>query len=181
MLNDNVCYSYVVKGGTKLGRFASIWDVVDHIKEEYPNKSTLDINPTYKFLVFLDDERNHQDVYWVDYPKYHRIHTIRTFETFKSQVVSILNLSLPEKETISMIDFSFDHDIQDFDSDGVERTGYDCVKWLCDYCMERNIDLAKLSYTVHSQNPIGKKNIESYIENCKKFQMQYGNSNNVSG
>lgn len=173
MLNDNTCYSYVVKGNTKLGRFDSLWDVVNHIKKDYPNKSTLDISPTYKFLVFLDDERNHSDVFWIDYPKYHRIHTIRTFETFKTQVVNILNLSLPEKETIAMIDFSFDHDIQCFDENGDEKTGYDCVKWLCDYCMIRDIDLDKLSYVVHSQNPIGKKNIEAYIENCKEFQKEW--------
>lgn len=174
MLINKPCFQYVINGNTHLGRFDFVYDVVDHIKKNHQYVSTLDIKPTFKFCVFLDDERNINDVYWVDYPKYFRIHTIRTFETFKKQVVNILNMSLPEQETISMIDFSFDHDIQCFDAAGNEKTGYDCVKWLCDYCMDRKIDLNKFSYVVHSQNPIGAENIIQYIENCKRFMNEHG-------
>lgn len=59
---------------------------------------------------------------------------------------------------------SFDHDLADIDGDD-EKTGFDCAKWLVDYCMDNNIMLPK--YQVHSANPIGKKNINSYLGNAK--------------
>lgn len=43
------------------------------------------------------------------------------------------------------------------------NTGYDCCKWLVDYCIDRNLPHPR--YTVHSMNPIGKENIEKLIEN----------------
>ena len=36
---------------------------------------------------------------------------------------------------------SFDNDLANFDSDGNEVTGYDCVKWLCDYLGLKLIDI----------------------------------------
>jgi hypothetical protein len=82
---------------------------------------------------------------------------------------------------------SFDHDLADShyndlfsdenfvkdDSDIVlkydeynEKTGYECAKWLVDYCLEN--DKAIPDYIVHSANPVGKKNIESYLTNATK-------------
>jgi len=57
---------------------------------------------------------------------------------------------------------SFDHDL------GEEKTGYDCAKWLVEICMNRKIPLP--DFAVHSQNPVGKKNIESLLRNFKKHQ-----------
>lgn len=59
----------------------------------------------------------------------------------------------------------YDHDLADCD-DIKEMTGYDCAKWLVGYCVEKNIKHPP--YIVHSMNPIGKKNIESYIESYNK-------------
>jgi hypothetical protein len=53
-------------------------------------------------------------------------------------------------------------------ADFEEKTGYDCAKWLVDYCIDNQANLP--DYLVHSANPIGKKNIESYLENFKKHQ-----------
>ncbi len=82
---------------------------------------------------------------------------------------------------------SFDHDLaddhyNDFFSDenwskddsGIilkydeykEKTGYECAKWLVDFCLEKGHKLP--DYQVHSANPVGKKNIESYLLNAKK-------------
>lgn len=47
-----------------------------------------------------------------------------------------------------------------------EKTGYECAKWLVDYCLENGLQLP--DYVVHSANPVGKKNIESYLLNAKK-------------
>ena len=77
---------------------------------------------------------------------------------------------------------SFDHDLADehYSSDMhastevynknyetfQEKTGMDCAKWLVDYCLENGLQLP--DYVVHSANPVGKKNIESYLLNAKK-------------
>lgn len=44
----------------------------------------------------------------------------------------------------------------------IEKTGYDCAKWLCKYCSERGLELPL--WRVHSYNPIGKANIESELK-----------------
>lgn len=64
---------------------------------------------------------------------------------------------------------SFDHDLSELHYSGDfsgEKTGYDCAKWLCDFCMEHDLDFPE--YHVHSMNPIGKENIISIIESYKK-------------
>ncbi|MBB1151444.1 hypothetical protein H4K35_15260 [Myroides sp. NP-2] len=55
---------------------------------------------------------------------------------------------------------SFDHDL------GLEESGFDCAKWLVNYCLDKKIGLPE--FTVHSQNPVGKKNIESLLNNFIK-------------
>jgi len=92
---------------------------------------------------------------------------VRSYNEF---VKSILDNDLPEF-------ISFDHDLadihytMDFSKDSnhqmTEKTGYDCAKWLANYCMERNKLIPQ--YVVHSQNPIGKVNIQSYLENFRRF------------
>lgn len=67
---------------------------------------------------------------------------------------------------------SFDHDLADEhytqvdDSDYKEKTGYECAKWLVDFCFDNGKTLP--DYMVHSANPTGKQNIISYLENAKK-------------
>lgn len=39
-----------------------------------------------------------------------------------------------------------------------EKTGYDCAKWMIDYCKENNLSLPKI-IMCHSMNPVGKKRI----------------------
>ena len=63
---------------------------------------------------------------------------------------------------------SFDHDLSDFDAARAanneaptERTGYDCAKWLANYCFDNKFKMCE--YAVHSMNPVGKSNIESLI------------------
>jgi hypothetical protein len=43
-----------------------------------------------------------------------------------------------------------------------EMTGYDAAKWLVEYCIHNKLKFPH--YQVHSMNPVGKCNIESYIE-----------------
>ena len=73
---------------------------------------------------------------------------------------------------------SFDHDLadvhytMDFSKDltnqGSEKTGYDCAKWLGNFCIDKNQQVPK--FIAHSQNPVGKMNIQGYLDNVIKFQ-----------
>lgn len=79
---------------------------------------------------------------------------------------------------------SFDHDLSEEHYDLVgktdylsfeeyynnpdrEMTGYDCAKWLCDYCYDNNYKFPY--YLIHSWNMTGSKNIRTYINNFLKF------------
>lgn len=112
-----------------------------------------------KSLIFLDDERNLEDVIWISYPDYKIVHTVRNIADFLFIVTGVDNLE--------NYDFSFDHDIQDFSSD-VEHTGYDCVKCLCEYAMDNDLNLSKSVFYYHTQNLVGKKNMESYMNSFLK-------------
>lgn len=71
---------------------------------------------------------------------------------------------------------SFDHDLGDWTivaqrpvlPDYEEKTGYDCAKWLINYCLCRDIDLPE--WRVHSANPVGAENIRALLENYTKFR-----------
>jgi hypothetical protein len=59
---------------------------------------------------------------------------------------------------------SFDHDL----GEDTEKTGLNVAKWLGQYCIEKNTLFPK--WNVHSANPVGKANIEAYINNVIKHQ-----------
>lgn len=68
---------------------------------------------------------------------------------------------------------SFDHDL----GEG-EQTGYDIAKLLVDLDMGDDSDFAlpvDFEFYVHSQNPIGKANIEQYLNNYIKFKQRHVN------
>jgi hypothetical protein len=47
-----------------------------------------------------------------------------------------------------------------------EKTGYDCVKWMIDYCMDNWKRFPK--WYLHTMNPAGRENMESHILNYLK-------------
>lgn len=49
---------------------------------------------------------------------------------------------------------------------GEEKNGYDCAKWLVEYCMDHEVDVP--AFNVHSSNPAGKQNIMSYLDGYHK-------------
>ena len=48
------------------------------------------------------------------------------------------------------------------------KSGYDCAKWLVDYCMEKSLNLPK--WNIQSQNPVGAENIRGILLNFEKFK-----------
>ena len=124
-------------------------------------------NDAEAYSLFLDDIRLIRDIY--HHPTFLSwAPEVRHYDAF---VAIITERGLPEY-------VSFDHDLADIhyknlingisNENCVEKTGYDCAKWLCDYCVERGLPFP--DYAVHSFNPIGAENIRCYIENFKKSQ-----------
>lgn len=115
--------------------------------------------------LYLDDIRTPQTEGWV---------IVRNYEDF---VYWVRLNGVPDE-------VSFDHDLgEDVAKAKVEsgmskrkareqkketKSGYDAAKWLGNYCIENKIPFPK--WNVHSANPVGKANIEAYIENVIKHQ-----------
>tara|TARA_R110000744_G_C19371770_1_gene563235 strand:+ start:75087 stop:75431 length:345 start_codon:yes stop_codon:yes gene_type:complete len=108
--------------------------------------------------IFLDDERDPEDVYWVAYPDV-QWYTLTNAKDF----MHCVSLVTSDDEFV----VSFDHDIQSYLPNGDEQTGYDCLKYLIDLCMEKGYSIPKCFF--HTQNPVGKVNMESYYNNAIKF------------
>lgn len=108
--------------------------------------------------IFLDDERSIEDAFWMIYEEEIKWIIVRTYKEFVNVV---------KATEVSGAVISFDHDLQDFKECGGEWTGYDCAKFLVEFCMDNGISIPKTYY--HTQNPVGKENMKCYIENAKKF------------
>jgi len=127
-----------------------------------------------KYNLFLDDVRLPKNVTWVNLPLVNWT-IVRNYLEF---VKIITENGLPDNVT-------FDHDLaaehynptmysdnpNDYNKlytagSFKEKTGLECVKWLVEYCMDKNLDFP--SYTIHTMNPIGGQNMISYIESYRK-------------
>lgn len=132
--------------------------------------------------LFLDDERVPQDVTWIKYPNNIEWVVVRNMGEFADHI-----------HDLSFDVYSFDHDLQDYweikegqvighDIDGAvyatettagENTGYTILQsMLYDWQMLFNFEpkhLDNVKFFFHTQNPIGKKNMESYYQNYVKF------------
>lgn len=98
-----------------------------------------------KVLLYLDDLRSAPE-------KFVLVKNYEEFTAFISQN------GLPDF-------ISFDHDL------GLEESGFDCAKWLVNYCLDYQKKLPE--FVVHSKNPVGKENIESLLNHFKKTQNDY--------
>ena len=119
------------------------------------------------YNLFLDDIRFPKDVTWVELPLV-KWTIVRNYKEF---VYTIKINGLPNF-------VSFDHDLSSMHYTDVfngsklnysaytEKTGYECAKFLVEYCITNNLKFP--NYTIHSMNPIGKQNIISYVESYKK-------------
>ena len=122
-----------------------------------------------KYNIFLDDIRVPTDVTWANIPADQHYSLVRSYKEF----VDLITLRREVPKYVC-----YDHDLADthyghgLNNNEIpyesykEKTGYDAAKWLVNYCMERGIKHP--SYVVHSLNPIGKQNIESYINSYNK-------------
>ncbi len=125
--------------------------------------------------LFLDDIRQPKDACYLvqDWAKLYFDDEWDVVKTHKEFVRWVKRNGVPTH-------VSFDHDLADvhYDIDfddwdvytaeqlGVEETGLDSAKFLVDYCENNGFDLPL--YQVHSANPIGRRNIKTYLDNAKK-------------
>jgi len=131
-----------------------------------------------KTLLWLDDIRNPYIDNWLrDYAP--------QFAYGEGDVVWVKNFD----EFVNHIKFegipdmiSFDHDLgEDVAKERVlggmskrqarikkreTKSGYDCTKWLVDYCLDNEIPIPH--FVVHSANPVGAENIRGLLNNAKK-------------
>ena len=122
-----------------------------------------------KYNIFLDDIRVPTDVTWANIPADQHYSLVRSYKEF----VDLITLRREVPKYVC-----YDHDLADthyghgLNNNEIpyesykEKTGYDAAKWLVNYCVERGIKHPP--YVVHSMNPIGKQNIESYINSYNK-------------
>lgn len=103
------------------------------------------VQASNKLKLFIDDER---------YPVDNSFRVVRTSKEAMNFV-----------KTNGMPDFiSFDHDL------GGSDTAMVFVNWLIDYDLDHDVIKKYFAFYVHSQNPIGKKNIEGTINGYLRFK-----------
>lgn len=115
-----------------------------------------------KKLIFLDDVRVVEDVTWLDYNQlFSSVTVLRSYQEFKEWCDKLCSSS-----DLSTYVFSFDHDIDSYEREE-EFTGYDAAKYLVEKVLELNLQ-PTFSWYVHSMNPVGRVNINSYLQNFIK-------------
>ena len=109
-------------------------------------------------LVFIDDERfpSHFTKFEKFNVYYEQWNIVRSYDEFINFVKSF---GIPHF-------ISFDHDLGKN-----EKTGLDIAKWIIEVDLDKIYQIPKdFSFTVHSQNPIGKKNIEHLLTQYLSFK-----------
>ena len=133
------------------------------------------------YLLFLDDIRVPLDccTYMMnrDFYQNNKFVIVRDYNEFTNYI-----------ETNGLPDIiSFDHDLadghytpeylwDDYEKSKAwqdaqvhtEKTGYECAKWLIDYCIDKGLKCP--NYISHSMNPVGRDNIIGVLDNFKKYQ-----------
>lgn len=128
-----------------------------------------------KTLLWLDDIRNPLENDWLVFSPIEQPFNIVWVKSYNEFKVYISNNGLPDA-------ICFDHDLgmdvainaraaglskrKSRKLKQMELTGFDCAKWLVDYCIDNDKPLPL--YNIQSANPVGKANIQSLLENFKK-------------
>ncbi|CAN5465015.1 hypothetical protein BH10BAC1_BH10BAC1_11570 [soil metagenome] len=106
-----------------------------------------------KKLLWLDDYRNPLVDNWLSYSPIeqpYEVFWVKDASEFKQWI----NVNqLPDA-------ICFDHDL------GEDESGFDCAKWLVEYCMDNSLKLPK--YKIQSANPVGKDNIDGLFKSFIK-------------
>lgn len=126
-------------------------------------------------LLWLDDFRNPFEDDWLNFSPISRPYDCIWVKSYSEFTKWIVNNGLPDG-------ICFDHDLgmevaltarangmSKRKSRGLkqlEKTGYDCAKWLVEYCLDNNLKLPK--WNIQSANPVGKDNINGLLLSFSK-------------
>lgn len=126
--------------------------------------------------LFIDDERNLQDVTWAP---------LRVQERYREQKWVIVRNKMQAIQAIydhgrvAPNFVSFDHDLGNS-----EATGLEIAQWMVNQHMDGKIKIPEdFDFYVHSMNPIGRENIEQYMRNYLshiQYDGQRGRRDNMS-
>lgn len=123
-----------------------------------------------RISLYLDDTRTPTDTI----PGYHPWNIVRNYNEFTEWIIKN---GIPDL-------ISFDHDLAEEHVDDYfnqltnqgfqqpnyqlykEKTGLDCANFIAEYCQKMKVDLKNCC--VHSHNPVGATNIQSFINGFKK-------------
>lgn len=144
----------------------------EHLKDK--PKLLLDDQAEERTLQAIHDF-THEEVYL--YPNWDRVYSYDEFvEYIKTHPMPVL--------------ISFDHDLADVHKHIMppedeyeqheaweayhnqpehEKTGYDCMKWLVEYCFDNKIVFPRV--LIHAQNTVGYDNIKYYYRNALRNKM----------
>ena len=131
-----------------------------------------------KTLLWLDDYRDpfDKEIDWMVFSPIGRDVNIVWVKSYKEFCDYIKYKGLPDG-------ICFDHDLGEDENSiriskgmnkkqsrklkQLEKTGYDCAKYLVDYCMDNEKPLPL--YNIQSSNPAGKENIDALLKNYIKY------------
>lgn len=132
-----------------------------------------------KTLLWLDDIRNPQENNWLRFSPIEPPFEVTWVKSYAEFIEHITKNGLPDA-------ICFDHDLgldlvhekkamskgalKRFRKTPEYKTGYDCAKWLVNYCLDNNCKLPL--WNIQSSNPVGKDNINglflSFIKNVER-------------
>ena len=128
-----------------------------------------------KVLLWLDDIRNPHEDNWLVFSPIEQPFAVIWVKSYNEFTMWIKVYGLPDA-------VCFDHDLGMYVAikareKGMskrksralkqeEKTGFDCAKWLVDYCIDNNKPLPL--YNIQSANPVGKENIDILLKNYLK-------------
>lgn len=114
-------------------------------------------------IVWVDDERNPEmNLPWYkikdrdENAMYEPINWVKTYNQFVETIEEHIHGS-------HSLEIYFDHDL------GEKKTGLDCIKYLYTLVLEGKVKNKNIQLFCQSQNPVGKKAIENYIEDIHKL------------
>ena len=109
-----------------------------------------------KIFIWLDDEREISSI-WRKVIEKEENFEYKIFRTAED-LIKWYNENLGEYDRIFI---SFDHDL------GSGYTGYDMAKYIVEYHLQLD------GFTVHSMNPVGRKNIFEILNRYEYYNMKY--------
>jgi hypothetical protein len=120
------------------------------------------------YNLFLDDFRYPEDSFEYTHNLTYISEDWTTVRNYDDFVKVITERGIPEI-------ISFDHDLADEHYDVQlpyeeykEKTGYECAKWLINYCIDNKKELPATIF-IHSMNVAGSANIKSLFDTYYKY------------